>query len=88
MKYIKQFESLKYYEGEYILLEDEIIAKINKISNFIDNKFYQYYIEILDKETGNFFNRHWINKDEIERRLNKKEKEFVKMVTSKNKFNI
>jgi hypothetical protein len=92
MKYIKKFESLKYGEGEFVLVGSGIIVRIIKNRNFIEptsfNNLRQYYIETLDKETGNFFHRHWINEDEIERKLNKKEIKFVKMATSKNKFNI
>ena len=98
MKYIKKFESplftndklpfIKYNEGEYVSLGDGIIARIIKISKFKDNNKYQLYVEILDKERNVFWNKHWINEDDIERYLNQEEKEVVKLATNIKKYNL
>jgi len=74
---------------KFILLDDaNIFARIIDWRSWSDMETPDYYIEILDKENYKFFNRHWIDEDEIERKLTPNERKDIKLMLTANKYNL
>lgn len=82
----ENFQSPKYSEDDYILLDDDIFARIIKYGKFGD--LIQYYIEVLNKDNYNFINRHWIDEEDIERKLNQEEIKLINLALVAKKYNL
>lgn len=83
----EKFQSQKYSEGDYVLLDGDIFARIDKYGKFGD--LIQYYVEIFDKIDNTFFNRRqWIDNDEIKRKLNSEEMKVINLALYSKKYNL
>lgn len=90
IKKFKVFETQlnpKYKIGDSILLDDEkiIIGRIVDWKSWSDITSPDYYIEIFDKQKHRYFNSHWIDEDEILRKIDKEE---MKFLLTTNKYNL
>ena len=90
MKYIKLFEKQlnpKYHIGDIVLLDTEkvIIGRIVDWKSWSDITTPDYYIEIFDKQNHIYFDRHWIEEDEIIKKIDEKEME---LLLKANKYNL
>ena len=77
----------KYQIGDIVLLDTEnvIIGRIVDWKSWSDITTPDYYIEIFDKQNHIYFNRHWIEEEEIERTIDKEE---MKLLLKANKYNL
>ena len=94
MNHIKLFEKYsltqlnpKYQVGDIVLLDTEkvIIGRIVDWKSWSDITTPDYYIEIFDKQNHIYFDRHWIEEDEIIKKIDEKEME---LLLKANKYNL
>ena len=90
MKYIKIYEFQKinkYNIGDCVSLYDDIFARIIDYRYF-DSEEPNYYIEIFNKINHKFFNNHWIDQNDIERKLTLEEMKIIEFAEDTKKYNL